>query len=41
MWLMGDFLRHLHAATPLPALDYLKESFSHLLDLSRLDRPRT
>jgi hypothetical protein len=33
MWLMGDFLRHLDAAPPLPALDYLKESFNHLLEL--------
>src|SRR5262245_18896608 len=32
-WLLGDFLRHLGAAPPLPALDYLKESFGHLLDL--------
>jgi len=33
MWLMGDFQRHLDAAPQLPALDYLKESFGHLLDL--------
>ena len=33
MWLMGDFLRHLQAAPPLPALDYLAESFGQLLDL--------
>lgn len=33
MWLMGDFLRHLDAAPPLPALDYLKESFGHILEL--------
>jgi hypothetical protein len=32
-WLMGDFIRHLEAAPPLPALDYLKESFGHILDL--------
>jgi hypothetical protein len=33
LWLMGDFLRHLDAAPPLLALDYLSESFGHLLDL--------
>jgi hypothetical protein len=32
-WLMGDFLHHLHAAPTLPALDYLKEAFGHILDL--------
>ncbi len=33
MWLLGDFFRHLDTAPALPALDYLKESFGHLLDL--------
>jgi hypothetical protein len=33
LWLLGDFLRHLDAAPPLAALDYLKESFGHILDL--------
>jgi hypothetical protein len=30
---MGDFLRHLDAAPPLPALDDLRDSFRHILDL--------
>jgi hypothetical protein len=32
-WLLNDFHRHLDAADPCPALDYLRESFGHLLDL--------
>jgi hypothetical protein len=32
-WLMGELLSHLDAAPPLPALDYLKEAFSQILDL--------
>jgi hypothetical protein len=31
-WLLGDFLRHLNAAPPLPALDYLKGAFDQILD---------
>jgi hypothetical protein len=37
MWLMSDFARHLDAAPPLPSLDYLRESFGHLLDLPAWD----
>src|SRR5262249_17867503 len=33
IWLMGNFQRHLDAAPPLPALDYLKEAFGRILDL--------
>jgi hypothetical protein len=33
IWLMGEFLQHLDAAPSDPAIDYLKETFSQLLEL--------